>query len=145
MIGDSPLRNVRRLGGKHNAVRQADSGFGGRCSRKPRGFSSRPDLTFAFCQAPFLMTFATGGIPHAGSRQVSCVGVQLWAWIGWARPLQKVTWLGGHMVTYLLRNLLELHAVMRICLFSGDLVYFFHLIITGPDVVTKGEELSIWT
>ena len=28
----------------------------------------RPDPAFAFCQAPFLMTFATGGIPHAGSQ-----------------------------------------------------------------------------
>ena len=60
-------KNARRIGGKHNAVRQADSGFGSRCSRKPRGVSSRPDLAFAFCQAPFLMTFAMGGIPHAGS------------------------------------------------------------------------------
>ena len=38
--------------------------------RKPRGFSSRPDLAFAFCQAPFLMTFATGGIPHAASQHL---------------------------------------------------------------------------
>ena len=71
MVGDSPRCNVRRIGGKHNAVRQADSGFGGRCSRKPRSFSLRPDLTFVFCQAPFLMTFATGGIPHAGSWQMT--------------------------------------------------------------------------
>ena len=71
MVGDSPRCNVRRIGGKHNAVRQADSGFGGRCSRKPRSFSLRPDLTFVFCQAPFLMTFATGGIPHAGSQHDS--------------------------------------------------------------------------
>ena len=32
------------------------------------GVALRPDLAFAFCQAPFLMTFAMGGIPHAGSR-----------------------------------------------------------------------------
>ena len=25
---------------------------------------------FAFCRASFLMTFATGGIPHAGSQQL---------------------------------------------------------------------------
>ena len=56
-------KNARRIGGKHNAVRQADSGFGSRCSRKPRGVSSRPDLAFAFCQAPFLMTFAMAGFP----------------------------------------------------------------------------------
>ena len=32
--------------------------------------------TFAFCQASFLLTFATGGIPHAGSRNFLglCVG-----------------------------------------------------------------------
>ena len=28
----------------------------------------RPDPAFVFCQAPSLMTFATGGIPHDGSR-----------------------------------------------------------------------------
>ena len=81
----------------------------------------------------------------SNQNRASCVGVHVSARIGQARPLEKVTWFGRHMVICLLRNLLELHAVMRICLFSGDLVYFFHLIITGPDVVTKGEELSIWT
>ena len=37
---------------------------------KIQGGPLRPDPAFAFCQAPFLMTFATGGIPHAGSQQV---------------------------------------------------------------------------
>ena len=37
-LGIAAPCNVRRIGGKHNAVRQADSGFGGRFSRKPRGF-----------------------------------------------------------------------------------------------------------
>ena len=46
-------------------------------------------------------------------------------------------------MTCLLINLLELHTLMSICLLSGHLVYFFHLIITEADVVTKGEELSI--
>ena len=36
---------------------------------KIQGEPLRPDPTFAFCQAPFLMTFAMGGIPHAGSQQ----------------------------------------------------------------------------
>ena len=36
---------------------------------KIQGGPLRPDPAFAFCQAPFLMTFATGGIPHAGSWQ----------------------------------------------------------------------------
>ena len=35
--GDSPPVNVRRVGGKHNTVKQADSGLGDRCLRKSRG------------------------------------------------------------------------------------------------------------
>ena len=81
----------------------------------------------------------------SNQNRASCVGVHVSARIGQARPLEKVTWFGRHMVICLLRNLLELHVLMSICLFSGNLVYFFHLIITGADVVTKGEELSIWT
>ena len=38
---------------------------------KIQGGPLRPDPAFAFCQAPFLMTFATDEIPHAGSRQTS--------------------------------------------------------------------------
>ena len=34
-----------------------------------QGGPLRPDPTFAYCQASFFMTFATGGIPHASSRQ----------------------------------------------------------------------------
>ena len=32
------------------------------------GGTPEPDHTFAFCRVSFLMTFAMGGIPHAGSR-----------------------------------------------------------------------------
>ena len=32
------------------------------------GGTLKPDHVFAFCPASFLMTFAMGGIPHAGSR-----------------------------------------------------------------------------
>ena len=39
--------------------------------KKIQGGPLRPDPAFAFCQAPFLMTFATGGIPYAGSQQPS--------------------------------------------------------------------------
>ena len=36
--------------------------------RKTQGEPLKPDHTFAFCLASFLMTIAMGGIPHAGSR-----------------------------------------------------------------------------
>ena len=65
--GTAPV-NVRSVSKKHNAVRQADSGFGGRCLRKSSEAPLRPDLPLPV--GPFnLMTFATGGTPHAGSRQ----------------------------------------------------------------------------
>ena len=44
-------------------------------ARENPGGHLRLDPAFAFCQAPFLMTFAMGGIPHAGSRQVTFQGV----------------------------------------------------------------------
>ena len=66
-MGGQPPVNGRGVGGKHNTVKQSDFDFGGRCSRKSRG-PLRPDPAFVFCQAPSLMTFATGGIPHDGSR-----------------------------------------------------------------------------
>ena len=37
--------------------------------RKTQGEPLKPDHAFAFCRASFLMTFAMGGIPHAGSQQ----------------------------------------------------------------------------
>ena len=73
-MGGQPPVNVRRVGGKHNTVKQADSGFGVDARENPGGHL-RLDPAFAFCQAPFLMTFAMGGIPHAGSRQVTFQGV----------------------------------------------------------------------
>ena len=36
-MGGQPPVNARRVGGKHNTVKQADSGFRGRCARKSRG------------------------------------------------------------------------------------------------------------
>ena len=33
-----------------------------------QGEPLKPDHAFAFCRASFLMTFAMGRIPHAGSR-----------------------------------------------------------------------------
>ena len=66
--GGQPPVNVRRVGGKHNTVKQADSGFWGWMLRKFQGEPLKPDHALAFYQASFLMTFATGGIPHAGSQ-----------------------------------------------------------------------------
>ena len=66
VVGQPPV-NVRRVGGKHNTVKQADSGFGGWMLRKLQGELLKPDHALVFCQASFLMTFAMGGIPHAGS------------------------------------------------------------------------------
>ena len=44
--------------------------LGGRCSGKPRGTPEARSCLF-ICQASFLLTFAMGGIPHAGSRQLA--------------------------------------------------------------------------
>ena len=48
--------------------------------RKTQGEPLKPDHAFAFCRASFLMTFAMGGITHAGSRHYgfSISHVQLW-------------------------------------------------------------------
>ena len=46
-------------------------------ARKNQG-ALRPDPAFAFCQAPFLMTFVTSGIPHAGSRHLLFQCLLLW-------------------------------------------------------------------
>ena len=45
---------------------------------KVQGGPLRPDPTFVFCQAPFLMTFALGGLPYAGSRHYLTVTRYLW-------------------------------------------------------------------
>ena len=72
--GIAPV-NVRNVGESHKIIRQTDSRFGVDAQEVPGG-PLRPDPAFAFCQASFLMTFATGGIPHAGSRQVP-VGISV--------------------------------------------------------------------
>ena len=59
---------VRRVGEKHSAIKQADSGFGGSCSGKSTEAPLRPDSPLPV--GPLnLMTFATGGTPCAGSQQ----------------------------------------------------------------------------
>ena len=43
---------------------------GPRSSSGAKAKSLKPEHAFTFCRASILMTFATGRIPHAGSRQV---------------------------------------------------------------------------
>ena len=60
--------NVRSVSEKHNAVWQADSGFGVRCSRNSSEAALRPDSPLPV--GPLnLMTFAMGGTPCAASLQ----------------------------------------------------------------------------
>ena len=56
---------------KHSTIRQADSGFLGVDVQENSGEPLKLDHAFAFCVASFLMTIATGRIPHAGSRRES--------------------------------------------------------------------------
>ena len=58
--GRSPV-NDRRVGGKHNTVKQADSGLAGWMLRKFQGEPLKPDHILAFCQASFLMTLSWAG------------------------------------------------------------------------------------
>ena len=69
MVGGQPPVNVRRVGGKHNTVKQADSGFGGRCMSRYSEAPLWPDSPLPV--GPLnLMTFAMGGTPHAGSQHL---------------------------------------------------------------------------
>ena len=56
--GQSPV-NDRSVGGKHNIVKQADSGLGGWMLRNFQGESLKPNLVF--CQASFCMTLSRVG------------------------------------------------------------------------------------
>ena len=60
-MGGQPPVNDRRVGGKHNTVKQADSGLGGWMLRKFQGESLKPDHVLAFCQASFRMTLSRAG------------------------------------------------------------------------------------
>ena len=59
--GGQPPVNDRRVGGKHNTVKQADSGLGGWMLRKFQGEPLKPDHVLAFCQASFRMTLSQAG------------------------------------------------------------------------------------
>ena len=65
MVGGQPPVNVRGIGERHNIVRQTDSGFGVDARVGPGKFPR--DLTHLCLSGLFLMTFAMGGIPRAGS------------------------------------------------------------------------------
>ena len=64
-MGGQPPVNVRRVGERHNIVRQTDSGFGVDARVGPGRFPREP--TCLCLSGLFLMTFAMGGIPRASS------------------------------------------------------------------------------
>ena len=61
VVWGQPPVNDRRVGGKHNTVKQADSGLGGWMLRKFQGEPLKPDHNLAFCQASFCMTLSRAG------------------------------------------------------------------------------------
>ena len=64
-MGGQPPVNVRGVGERHNIVRQTDFGFGVDARVGPGRFPRDP--TRLCLSGLFLMTFAMGGIPRAGS------------------------------------------------------------------------------
>ena len=64
--GQPPVKSEVQV--KAQSRKQADSGFGGRRSRISRG-APEARTRLCVCRASFLMTFAMGGVPHAGPRQ----------------------------------------------------------------------------
>ena len=61
VVGGQPPVNDRRIGGKHNTVKQEDSGLGGWMLRKFQGEPLKPDHVLVFCQASFRMTLSQVG------------------------------------------------------------------------------------
>ena len=112
MVGGQPPVNDRRVGRKHNTVKQAGSGLEGWMLRKFQGEPLKPDHVLAFCQASFCMTLSRagfltlvpstfpppGGHPHPGIKPESPVSPalagrfltaeppgksnSLWGWVG---------------------------------------------------------------
>ena len=61
VVGGQPPVNDRRVGGKHNTVKQADSGLGGVDAQEfPEGIPEAEHV-LAFCQASFRMTLSRAG------------------------------------------------------------------------------------
>ena len=85
VVGGQPPVNDRRVGGKHNTVKQADSGLGGWMLRKFQGEPLKSDHVLAFCQASFHMTLSWAGFltPAPGNKgtcpQEACLGLMGWA------------------------------------------------------------------
>ena len=73
MVGEQPPVNDRRVGGKHNTVKQADSGFGGWMLRKFQGEPLKPDHILAFLSGFLPHNLVMGGIPHSGPRHFGIV------------------------------------------------------------------------
>ena len=73
--GGTASVNVRSVSKKHNAVRQADSGFGVRCSRKSSEAPLRLDSPLPVGPLK-LMTLAIGRTPRAGSQQSILIKVK---------------------------------------------------------------------
>ena len=61
MVGGQSPVNDRRVGGKHNTVKQADSDLGGWMLRSFQGEPLKSDHALAFCQASFRMTLSWAG------------------------------------------------------------------------------------
>ena len=66
--GQPPIKSEVQV--RAQSRKQADSGFGGRCSRISRGTPEAPSH-LCVCQASFLMTFATGRAQSQHLRQGS--------------------------------------------------------------------------
>ena len=78
VVGGQPPVNDIRVGGKHNTVKQADSGLGGWMLRKFQGEPLKSDHVLAFCQASFLMTLSPVGFLTLAP----CRGVSSWLYPG---------------------------------------------------------------
>ena len=63
VVGGQPPVNDRRVGGKHNTVKHADSGLAGWMFRKFQREPLKPDHVLVFCQASFRMTLSWVGFP----------------------------------------------------------------------------------
>ena len=59
--GGQPPVNDRRVGGKRNTVKQADSGLGGWMLRQFQGESLKPITSLRFVHASFRMTLSLVG------------------------------------------------------------------------------------
>ena len=73
MVGAQPPVNDRRVGGKHNTVKQADSGLAGWMLRKFQEEPLKPDHILAFCQASFRMILSQARFLMLAPDSASCL------------------------------------------------------------------------